>query len=83
MPKKLEKAKFRPLKRLVLNLAFILLYKFFFFFSGILWWNESLQAYCLPFLGADKSVVQRSQYYDSTVEGAYPVCNLFYFLFYF
>jgi len=39
---------------------------------GMIWWNESLQAYALPFMGADKSIVQRSQYYDSDVNDAYP-----------
>uniref|UniRef100_A0A915CPV1 Saccharopine dehydrogenase NADP binding domain-containing protein n=1 Tax=Ditylenchus dipsaci TaxID=166011 RepID=A0A915CPV1_9BILA len=40
---------------------------------GMLWWNDTLQAYCLPFMGADKSVVTRSQYYDAVVNKAYPV----------
>jgi short subunit dehydrogenase-like uncharacterized protein len=40
---------------------------------GLLWWNESLQSYCLPFMGADKSIVQRSQYHDATANGQYPV----------
>jgi len=39
---------------------------------GMLWWNEMLQGYCLPFMGADKSIVQRSQYYDAVVNKAYP-----------
>lgn len=42
----------------------------------MLWWNEALQSYCLPFMGADKSVVQRSQYFDAVTEKAYPVCLL-------
>ncbi|KAI1711694.1 saccharopine dehydrogenase NADP binding domain-containing protein [Ditylenchus destructor] len=55
MPEKLDKTKYRPLRR------------------GMLWWNETLQGYCLPFLGADKSVVSRSQYYDAVANHAYPV----------
>jgi hypothetical protein len=37
------------------------------------WYNEQIGTYVLPFLGADKSVVQRSQYYDATVNKKYPV----------
>ncbi|KAI1728105.1 saccharopine dehydrogenase NADP binding domain-containing protein [Ditylenchus destructor] len=40
---------------------------------GMLWWNETLQGYCLPFMGADKSVVTRSQYYDAVANHLYPV----------
>jgi hypothetical protein len=40
---------------------------------GMLWWNETLQSYCLPFMGADKSVVNRSQYYDAVANHLYPV----------
>lgn len=40
---------------------------------GMLWWNETLQGYCLPFMGADKSVVTRSQYYDAVTNHLYPV----------
>jgi len=40
---------------------------------SLLWWNESLSAYCLPFMGADKSIVQRSQYYDAVANKQYPV----------
>lgn len=40
---------------------------------GLLWFNEGIGKYMLPFPGADKSVVQRSQYFDATVNGAYPV----------
>jgi len=39
----------------------------------MLWWNEAFQSYCLPFMGADKSIVQRSQYFDWTMNTAYPV----------
>lgn len=39
---------------------------------GMLWWNEDLQGYCLPFMGADKSIVSRSQYFDAVVNKAYP-----------
>jgi len=39
----------------------------------MLWKNETLDAYCLPFMGADKSVVQRSQYYDAVANKAQPV----------
>ncbi|KAI6170782.1 Epimerase [Aphelenchoides bicaudatus] len=35
------------------------------------WYNEQIDAYCLPFLGADKSVVQRSQYYDAVTNKKY------------
>ncbi|KAI6198514.1 Epimerase [Aphelenchoides besseyi] len=37
------------------------------------WHNEELGAFCLPFLGADKSVINRSQYYDATVNKKFPV----------
>ncbi|KAI3418869.1 hypothetical protein GPALN_007969 [Globodera pallida] len=39
---------------------------------GMFWWNDSLDAYCLPFLGADKSIVQRSQYFDYVLDKIYP-----------
>ncbi|KAI6243328.1 Sacchrp-dh-NADP domain-containing protein [Aphelenchoides fujianensis] len=37
------------------------------------WYNEVIDAYCLPFLGADKSVVNRSQYHDAVNNKKYPV----------
>jgi len=40
---------------------------------GNLWWNDALESYALPFPGADRSVVQRSQYFDATVNEARPV----------
>lgn len=43
----------------------------------MLWWNENLKCYCLPFMGADKSIVQRSQYFDATMNQAYPVSFFF------
>ena len=43
----------------------------------MLWWNSSLGCYCLPFMGADKSIVQRSQYFDATMNHAYPVSFTF------
>ncbi|KAL3096982.1 hypothetical protein niasHS_002698 [Heterodera schachtii] len=39
---------------------------------GMFWWNDSLDAYCLPFMGADKSIVQRSQYFDNIADKTYP-----------
>lgn len=39
----------------------------------MIWWNDTLQSYCLSFMGADKSVVQRSQYLDAVTNNAYPV----------
>lgn len=47
----------------------------------MLWKNETLDAYCLPFMGADKSVVQRSQYYDAVANKAQPVGAYFYIYF--
>ncbi|KAF7636630.1 Sacchrp_dh_NADP domain-containing protein [Meloidogyne graminicola] len=38
----------------------------------MLWWNDKLKCYCLPFLGADKSIVQRSQYFDAQMNQKYP-----------
>ena len=40
---------------------------------GLLWWNDTLEGWCLPFMGADKSVVQRSQYFDAVFNKANPV----------
>ncbi|KAE9548000.1 hypothetical protein FO519_008793 [Halicephalobus sp. NKZ332] len=40
---------------------------------GNLWWNETLECYSLPFPGSDRSVVQRSQYFDATENNARPV----------
>jgi short subunit dehydrogenase-like uncharacterized protein len=37
-----------------------------------MWWNDNLNCYCLPFLGADKSIVQRSQYFDAQMNKKYP-----------
>lgn len=38
-----------------------------------LWYNEKLQAWCIPFMGSDKSVVQRSQYFDYFTNKEPPV----------
>uniref|UniRef100_A0A7E4WC38 Sacchrp_dh_C domain-containing protein n=1 Tax=Panagrellus redivivus TaxID=6233 RepID=A0A7E4WC38_PANRE len=40
---------------------------------GNLWWNAPLQTNALPFPGADRSVVQRSQYFDAVENKAHPV----------
>jgi len=37
------------------------------------WYNDQLKCYCLPFLGADKSIVQRSQYFDAQMDKKFPV----------
>ncbi|CAD5216127.1 unnamed protein product [Bursaphelenchus xylophilus] len=37
------------------------------------WTVPEIDSAAVPFLGADKSVVQRSQYYDATVNGRHPV----------
>ncbi|KAL7071621.1 hypothetical protein ACQ4LE_009267 [Meloidogyne hapla] len=37
-----------------------------------LWYNDKLNCYCLPFLGADKSIVQRSQYFDAQMDKKFP-----------
>jgi len=44
------------------------------------WYNKTIGCYCLPFLGADKSVVNRSQYFDATTEKKYPVAVETYFV---
>lgn len=69
MPEKLQKAKYRPQKRY----NWLEIFPSILNFRGLLWFNEGIGKYMLPFPGADKSVVQRSQYFDATVNGAYPV----------
>uniref|UniRef100_A0A914MES1 Saccharopine dehydrogenase NADP binding domain-containing protein n=1 Tax=Meloidogyne incognita TaxID=6306 RepID=A0A914MES1_MELIC len=36
------------------------------------WYNDKVKCYCLPFLGADKSIVQRSQYFDAQMDKKFP-----------
>ncbi|GMS80363.1 hypothetical protein PENTCL1PPCAC_2538 [Pristionchus entomophagus] len=57
MPNRLPDAKYKAPKR------------------GALWKvnEDQLQGWALPFLGSDKSIVQRSQYYDFHVNGKKPV----------
>lgn len=38
----------------------------------IFWWNDTFHSYCLPFMGADKSIIQRSQYFDWIMDNSYP-----------
>jgi short subunit dehydrogenase-like uncharacterized protein len=38
-----------------------------------MWYNDVLNSYVLPFPGADRSVVQRSQYFDAVEHKARPV----------
>lgn len=40
---------------------------------GRLWYNDKINRWCLPFLGSDKSVVQRSQYFDYVLNNEPPV----------
>ncbi|KAI6243339.1 Sacchrp-dh-NADP domain-containing protein [Aphelenchoides fujianensis] len=40
---------------------------------GLVWWERDLRAWAIPFPGADRSVVQRSQYHEATVNGKYPI----------
>ena len=38
-----------------------------------MWYNDVLGAFAIPFPGADRSVVQRSQYYDAVENHARPI----------
>uniref|UniRef100_A0A0N5APF2 Sacchrp_dh_NADP domain-containing protein n=1 Tax=Syphacia muris TaxID=451379 RepID=A0A0N5APF2_9BILA len=52
---------------------------------SILWYNYDLKSYCLPFLGTDKSVVSRSEYFKKQLYNEYPVClnrKLDYYIYY-
>lgn len=40
---------------------------------SILWYNYDLKSYCLPFLGTDKSVVSRSEYFKKQLYNEYPI----------
>ena len=42
-------------------------------FRGKIWYHDEIKAYCLPFLGSDKSVVGRSQYINYQLYKDYPV----------
>ncbi|WKY08894.1 hypothetical protein Q1695_001794 [Nippostrongylus brasiliensis] len=57
MPEKIVKGATRPPKR------------------GAIWHiqEKELNGWAVPFLGSDKSIVNRSQYYDATVNGRRPV----------
>ncbi|KAF8386521.1 ldp-1 [Pristionchus pacificus] len=48
---------------------------------GTLWKVDepALQGWALPFMGSDKSIVQRSQYYDAQVNGKKPIQIATYF----
>ncbi|GMT11669.1 hypothetical protein PFISCL1PPCAC_2966, partial [Pristionchus fissidentatus] len=63
MPTRLPEAKYKAPKR------------------GALWSvnEEPLKAWALPFLGSDKSIVQRTQYYDYHVNGKKPIQVATYF----
>uniref|UniRef100_A0A158Q789 Sacchrp_dh_NADP domain-containing protein n=1 Tax=Elaeophora elaphi TaxID=1147741 RepID=A0A158Q789_9BILA len=40
---------------------------------GTFWFNDKIDGWCLPFHGADKSVVARSQYFDYKFHNVLPV----------
>uniref|UniRef100_A0A914ZLJ2 Saccharopine dehydrogenase NADP binding domain-containing protein n=2 Tax=Parascaris univalens TaxID=6257 RepID=A0A914ZLJ2_PARUN len=39
---------------------------------GKIWYNEKLDGWCLPFLGSDKSIVSRSEYFNYIVDNEPP-----------
>ena len=38
--------------------------------------EKELDGWAVPFMGSDKAIVNRSQYYDATVRGERPVSEL-------
>ncbi|VDK42249.1 unnamed protein product [Anisakis simplex] len=69
MPEKLPRSSYRPPKRRL----FLGKCKNFENSRGKLWFNEKINGWCMPFLGSDKSIVSRSQYFDYTLEKEPPV----------
>lgn len=47
---------------------------------GLVFKNEDLDSWAVPFVGCDKSVVMRTQRYNKQVNGQEPVRLLFFFL---
>lgn len=41
-----------------------------------MWYNEKLDGWCLPFLGSDKSIVSRSEYFDYIFDNEPPVSEV-------